>query len=48
MHIIIASISIALVVSVLALVAFWLFTLTPFGRHFGASEGRGRRQTPAI
>jgi len=49
MHIVIASILIALVVSVLLLVAFWRFTLTSFADHLGASDGRGRRQNrPAI
>jgi hypothetical protein len=49
MHIIIASILIALVVSVLVLVAFWLFTLTSFAHHLGASDGRGRRPNrPAL
>jgi hypothetical protein len=45
MHIMIASILIALVVSVLVLVAFWLFTLTSFGRHLGASDGRAGART---
>ena len=45
MHIIIASILIAIVVSALMLVVFWLFTLTSFARHLGASDGRAGART---
>jgi hypothetical protein len=44
MHIMIASILIALLVSVLVLVAFWLFTMTPFARHIDHSPDRSKRQ----
>jgi hypothetical protein len=44
MHIMIASILIALVVSVLLLVAFWLFTLTSFAHHLSPSDARNRRR----
>ena len=42
MHVIIASILVALAVSAVLLVAFWLFTLTSFARRLGGTRERSR------
>ena len=45
MHIVAISLTVALVVCLLLLVAFWLFTLTPLARRIEQAETGYRPQT---
>lgn len=44
MHIVVASIAIALGVLLLVLIAFWLFTVSPYGQRVDHSNDRGPRR----
>jgi branched-subunit amino acid ABC-type transport system permease component len=43
MHVLLVSLLVALVVCVLLLGAFWLFTISPLGRRIEARERRSAR-----